>query len=268
MNQFHSALRALIRVFLALMLFNISGCDSATGIDKNSTVPGVYTLSGVSEAVSELHLKQDGHFVYALSYGGLDETSTGTWRHDDKEVSLTVSGTVPAGWEGPITRLRRDGKDLYLKFNGEESLYRQIKVDKDFELARKALSSKEYEEAKVDIVGYNYTDHEIGAFEVNGNYGGHLRLSSPDSGGGSAYCCFRYMIHRPYPYQVKVTWAESSSDEKRTRVMATMLQPEMGDLKYLEVHFYPDGHVELKLTNRDGPPRLKLTDHDGKRDKP
>jgi|GEM_PF-3220034 len=267
MNTFCLTLRALVRVLLALTLFNIAGCNSATGIDKNSTVPGDYTISGVREAVSELHLKRDGHFVYTLAYGGLDETGTGAWRADDKEVTLIVSGKVPSGWEGATTKLRREGKDLLLKINGNETLYRQKEVDRDSDFARKALSRKEYEEAKVDIVGYNYTDKYIGVFQVNGDFGSILRLSSPDSGGGNPNCCFRYMIHRPYPYQVEVTWAESDSDEKRTHFMATIPQPETTDLKYLEVHFYPDGHVELKLTNRYGPPRLKLTHHDGKRDK-
>jgi len=267
MNTFHRALRALVRVLLALTLFNIAGCNSATGIDKNSTVSGDYTISGVREAVSELHLKKDGHFVYTLAYGGLDETGTGTWRADDKEVTLIVSGKVPSGWQGATTKLRREGKDLLLKIYGKETLYRQKEADRDSDFARKALSSKKYEEAKVDIVGYNYTDKFIGAFEVNGNSGGTLLLSGPDESGGGPYCCFKYMIHESYPYQVEVTWAESSSDKKRTHFMAKIPQPETTDLEYLEVHFYPDGHVELKLTNDYGPPRLKLTHHDGKRDK-
>jgi hypothetical protein len=263
MNQFNHVLRWLVRVLFALAILNMTGCDRANSIEKNSPVIGSYVISGVREAASEFQLGANGHFKYLMDYGGLAESVTGTWHHDDKQVTLVADGKAPAGWGGTTVHLRREGKDLYLKFNDDEVLYRQIKGNEpEVSTNKKSNSSFRYEEAKVDIVGYNYTDKEIGAFEVNGDGGGTMRLSSPTDGGGAPYCCFRYDTQRPYPYQVEVTWAASASDEKRTLVMATLPQPETDNLQYLEVHFYPDGHVELKLTNEYGPPRLKLSHHD------
>ena len=39
------------------------------------------------------------------------------------------------------------------------------------------------------IYGYNYTDTEIGSFEVNGQGGGNIEVSIPTAGGGKSTCC-------------------------------------------------------------------------------
>lgn len=53
---------------------------------------GHYRLQGVQDAASELVLRADGRFAYALAYGALDEEATGRWRRVGNRVFLT---TVP-----------------------------------------------------------------------------------------------------------------------------------------------------------------------------
>lgn len=53
---------------------------------------GHYRLQGVHDAASELILRADGRFAYALAYGALDEEATGRWRRVGNKVFLT---TIP-----------------------------------------------------------------------------------------------------------------------------------------------------------------------------
>lgn len=53
---------------------------------------GHYRLQGVQDAASELILRADGRFDYALAYGALDEEATGRWRRVGNRIFLT---TVP-----------------------------------------------------------------------------------------------------------------------------------------------------------------------------
>jgi hypothetical protein len=51
---------------------------------------GHYRLRGVQDAASELVLRADGRFDYALAYGALDEEATGRWRRAGNHVLLTT----------------------------------------------------------------------------------------------------------------------------------------------------------------------------------
>ena len=51
---------------------------------------GEYRLRDGHEAASELVLKPDGSFEYALAYGALDEEASGRWRVVGKQVRLTT----------------------------------------------------------------------------------------------------------------------------------------------------------------------------------
>jgi hypothetical protein len=55
------------------------------------------------------------------------------------------------------------------------------------------------------IVGYNYTTRYIDSFSVNGNGGGNIMRSTPESGGGGAVCC---ALYRPEikNYKAVVRW--------------------------------------------------------------
>lgn len=53
---------------------------------------GHYVLRNVMEVGSELLLKPDGTFEFALAYGAADYSSTGAWRIDGRAVILNATG--------------------------------------------------------------------------------------------------------------------------------------------------------------------------------
>ncbi len=55
-----------------------------------STPVGHYRLQGVHDAASELILRADGRFEYALAYGALDEEAAGRWRRVGDKIFLTT----------------------------------------------------------------------------------------------------------------------------------------------------------------------------------
>jgi hypothetical protein len=123
------------------------------------------------------------------------------------------------------------------------------------------------------IVGYNYTDHDIDSFSVNGNGGGNVMASTPTSGGGGSVCC------APYDWgsklnTVRVRWHTDgctyhvrSATSQRLYDQVHMFFKERdiqvkNDSKQtpttMEVHFYPDGSVQVALTESPSLPRLSL----------
>jgi hypothetical protein len=52
---------------------------------------GHYRLQGTQDAASELILRADGGFDYALAYGALDEEASGRWRRDGDHIYLTTA---------------------------------------------------------------------------------------------------------------------------------------------------------------------------------
>ncbi|NLP62559.1 DUF3304 domain-containing protein [Paraburkholderia sacchari] len=121
------------------------------------------------------------------------------------------------------------------------------------------------------LVGYNYTDRAIADFSVNGQWGANLVLSTPTSGGGSTMCCVVMSRDTKTPFWVTVEYQmdalesypprrviEAAGPYRKTKVQ--VIGPVPSDPSYLEIHFYPDGHIEAALSGRDGPspPRLKL----------
>jgi Protein of unknown function (DUF3304) len=106
------------------------------------------------------------------------------------------------------------------------------------------------------IYGYNYTDTEIGSFEVNGQGGGNVEVSTLTAGGGKSVCCVTARSPMLQPRMVKIKWTRDSENWCEQEVM---LKPPLPlKPKYFEVHFYPDGHIELAVTEMDSAPRLAL----------
>lgn len=108
----------------------------------------------------------------------------------------------------------------------------------------------------VTIYGYNYTNRAIGSFEVNGHGGGNLSVSSPTAGGGSSVCCATVFAPTTVSLPYTIKWTQEADIWCEQTVELPPL--EIADPKYLEVHFYPDGHIELAATRDASPPRLKL----------
>jgi hypothetical protein len=138
-------------------------------------------------------------------------------------------------------------------------------------LAIMGLSGCKQEPYMLGIVGYNYTDRAVADFAVNGQGGSNLELSTPTAGGGKMSCCVVMSRSTKTPFWVDVKYKmsalesypprkviEPSGPYKEARV--EVKGPIPPDPSYLEVHFYPDGHIEAAISGSDGPspPRLKL----------
>ena len=62
------------------------------------------------------------------------------------------------------------------------------------------------EPASLLLQGYNYTDHYIDSFSVNGQGGGNVFESSPQSGGGKSVCCVSWWPRTQLPTHIEVRW--------------------------------------------------------------
>lgn len=124
------------------------------------------------------------------------------------------------------------------------------------------------------ITGYNYTDRYINDFFVGSSSGGNVFVSSPNGGGGSSFCCATYVIGATL-WKPLIRWQVGGCTFNRRkdsygevffnihhfyRELETTLDPKIPvNPKYLEVHFYPDGHVETAITELPSRPRLLLS---------
>jgi hypothetical protein len=133
------------------------------------------------------------------------------------------------------------------------------------------LSGCKPEPYMLGVFGYNYTDRAVADFSVNGAGGGGVFLSTPTAGGGKTMCCVLLDRDTRTPFSVEVKYQmdaleaypprrviEPAGPYKTQRVEVT--GPIPPDPAYLEIHFYPDGHIEAAISGKDGPspPRLKL----------
>ena len=99
-------------------------------------------------------------------------------------------------------------------------------------------------------------------------------MSSPNGGGGSSFCCATYvigaMMWKPLIRRQVGGCTFNSRKDSYSDVffdihhyyweLETTLDPKIPDNpKYLEVHFYPDGHVETAITELPSRPRLLLS---------
>lgn len=123
------------------------------------------------------------------------------------------------------------------------------------------------------LVGYNYTNRSIESFEVDGQGGGNVAVSSPTSGGGGTVCCVTH-IPGDYVWKVVVRWqsggcyyhlkSHTSSEVydvlhpffKEREVTVDGKRPAKPN--NLEVHFYPDGTIQAAVTEQESYPRLSL----------
>ena len=135
------------------------------------------------------------------------------------------------------------------------------------------------------LQGYNYTDHYIDSFTVNGQGGGNIFESSPTSGGGGSVCCVSWHPGSKLPVKIRVRWVQSYClyQEKspytfgeRFHEMRRSIWKEqdawideavIDNPRALEVHFYRDGRIQAAVTHGDSPPRLILQ-RDGNGNRP
>jgi hypothetical protein len=134
-----------------------------------------------------------------------------------------------------------------------------------------ALAGCKEDPVMLGIVGYNYTDRYIDTFAVDGAGGGNVMTSTLTSGGGGTVCCAVYDPNYPLPITMKVEWMFGYQRGENGRIVvpdehhetfAVLDGPVPEDPAYLEVHFMPDGNVQLRMTAAPSPP-LMLIDRPG-----
>lgn len=108
----------------------------------------------------------------------------------------------------------------------------------------------------VAAYGYNYTDLYIDSFEVDGAGGGNLAVSTPSSPGGGSTCCAVVTSGLPLGTTFNIKWTRDR--ERWCQQDVPLTKPVPKDAKYLEVHFYPDGKIEIEATQKASAPRLVL----------
>ena len=127
----------------------------------------------------------------------------------------------------------------------------------------------------LSLTGYNYTKRYIDTFSVDGQVGGNIYVSSPSSGGGGDVCCVHYVQGQKNAI-VKVRWQSGGcyyhvhstiSNEVFDHIYSffkevdvPVVEKTLGAPEYMEVHFYPDGTVQVAVTDSASLPRLALNE--------
>ena len=110
----------------------------------------------------------------------------------------------------------------------------------------------------VTVTGYNYTERPIYTFSVNGAGGSNL-FAKEKHGGGAFSCCTEITIGKPavikWMYSYTKKQYEAGLREENHTSTVTVPPSEVPDADFLEVHFYPDHHVELALVKFPGEAR-------------
>jgi hypothetical protein len=138
------------------------------------------------------------------------------------------------------------------------------------------LGRQAEENVLLDLIGYNYTDRHINSYSIDGQGGGDVRLSSPTSGGGGIVCCVELRKRHSKPIIVRVRWQvdgctylvkSTITGRKREythhfyrEAYVEVPRPERINPSHLESHFYPNGSVQVKLTEHMSLPRMSLNE--------
>jgi len=117
------------------------------------------------------------------------------------------------------------------------------------------------------ITGYNYTDRYIDSFEVDGQGGGNVFLSTATTGGGKTSCCIVFNPAVRLPVKMNVRWTFGYKrdttgavvvPDERHETTAVLEGPIPDEPRLLEVHFMPDRTVRLRITQDYSPPMLVI----------
>jgi hypothetical protein len=98
----------------------------------NKSYVGRYEMSGVMEVGSQLVLRADGSFAFALAYGANDQVGAGCWTQTDRVIALFAGrdATRISGTHTPDTRgftgllLEKSGRDLLWRIPGSNQVGR------------------------------------------------------------------------------------------------------------------------------------------------
>jgi hypothetical protein len=107
------------------------------------------------------------------------------------------------------------------------------------------------------LVAYNYTDTYISNFTVNGAGGGNVEVSNMESGHGGGACCAPTSADIRLPMTVKIAW-KRDGEVPYCRQTVLLNGPIPPNPNAFEVHFYPDGTIQVAITDFPSPQRLNL----------
>nr|WP_081983747.1 DUF3304 domain-containing protein [Massilia sp. JS1662] len=129
----------------------------------------------------------------------------------------------------------------------------------------------------LDLVGYNYTNRHVEDYSIDTTNGGIVTVSTPTSGGSGSVCCVNLTPGESGTIFVRVRWqvdgcsySEKDPITGNTEVLHHYLYKEeyvkvarpVGiKPNYLETHFYPNGTVQVQITEEMSLPRLKLSEN-------
>lgn len=128
----------------------------------------------------------------------------------------------------------------------------------------------------LDLIGYNYTNHHIEDYNIDGQNGGIVRVSSPTSGGSGSVCCISLYSDESGVLFVRVRWQTDGCSyfevdpmngnreelhhytyrEKYVKVARSIGVR----ANHLETHFFPDGSVQVHITEDMSLPRFRLSE--------
>jgi hypothetical protein len=255
--------RLAMMVFVFALAAIIAGCNrdgnASMAQDNKSALVGKYVLTGQSEAASEIELYANGKFEYAMIYGAVDEIATGTWHEKEARVVLELDKDRQGSNDLRLSdrlELRRDQDRLVMTRNDIELVY--LKAPSAPVKNESGDLFKPRKPKELDILGYNYTDDYIPAFNVDGYGGGNVELSTETAGGGKAMCCYPYIERTYFPFEVEVEWGSSDRWGPTQKKKVLVPEPKGANPRILEIHFYPDGHIEAELTDWYSLPRLQV----------
>jgi hypothetical protein len=110
------------------------------------------------------------------------------------------------------------------------------------------------------VTGYNYTDRNIAAFDVNG-FGGGDSLAHQSGGGGGFVCCLDIPKHTK-TLHIKVvlglTWEQFDKNLPNETYETDIPVPELPNKHdgYIEFHFLPERKIEAKRVDFPTTPNI------------
>ncbi len=121
-----------------------------------------------------------------------------------------------------------------------------------------ALEIRKPSSYAVCLQGFNHTERGISEFRVNGQWGGNISPKEPGDqyGGGGSFSCGNTIggrtatIKWSFPLQTREQLNKGIEVPPETHeVTLPMPEAESNHSRYFQVHFFPDNHVELKLSD-------------------
>ena len=122
----------------------------------------------------------------------------------------------------------------------------------------KAKEARPPSHYSVCLNGFNHTERYISKYSVNGQWGANISEKEPgeDYGGGGGFVCGasvggeQVTVKWEFPMR---TWDQMEKNievpPEKHEMTVPMPKAQSRTSRYLQVHIYPDNHVELQLND-------------------